>query len=245
MHSWWAERWQQSAPRASQLQPHRQGTASHRLTSHRAALGSAPEGEHAEGGALAASLGRGFLLLKGWVVEQLLQDLVTADAVGQRQVAHRCAEIVDELVWPVAVLPLAGEPRHLLRKLGELRAAGVPDLALRHEAKLALTVVLPQALHGVHVLLRHVLDLGKVDPAALPGRLPRNLDEQPPRLGVRGLEVSRSQGVPEGGVVEAERGGKRGPLRFGSPAHQAGAAAGLVPRRPPHSCCPCSDRCSG
>mmetsp|Transcript_57135 Transcript_57135/g.124259 ORF Transcript_57135/g.124259 Transcript_57135/m.124259 type:complete len:645 (-) Transcript_57135:8-1942(-) len=185
------------------------------------ALAAGPEGQHAHAAAL---LRGGFLLVEGGVIEQLIEHLGAADAVRERQVAGGGRlVVVDELVRPVAVLPLVREPRHLLSELVELAADLAPGLALRGEAELPAAEVLPEAVEGHEVHLGDGLHLGEVHPAALHRPVAGEDDEQAARLGIGGLVVLGVKEVPQLRVVHTHRGLEGGLLALLGPARGLGA----------------------
>mmetsp|Transcript_28750 Transcript_28750/g.79176 ORF Transcript_28750/g.79176 Transcript_28750/m.79176 type:complete len:287 (+) Transcript_28750:958-1818(+) len=142
--------------------------------------------------------GRGLLiccpfLIERRVAQELLQHLRAADAICERQVASRRVQLIDKLVWPIAVRPRVREPRNLLSELVELFPALPPDLALHSKPELALAVMLPQTVYRAEIDFGDGPDFGEINPTPLLRGLASELNEQLPCLRVRGLEITGVQ----------------------------------------------------
>mmetsp|Transcript_39 Transcript_39/g.131 ORF Transcript_39/g.131 Transcript_39/m.131 type:complete len:314 (+) Transcript_39:951-1892(+) len=181
--------------------------------------------------------GRTLLFLEGWVRHQFLQDLCSADAIRQGQVPDGSVQVVNELIGPVAVLPLVREPGHLLCKLVELFSALAPNGALCRVAELPLAEVLPQAIYSAHVSHWDLSHLSKEDPSALQGSLATEHDEQAPGLCVGSPEILGRQQIPQGSVIDVKvRLEGRGVLEQSLLAGCRGTSNAPSSQWPPHSC---------
>ena len=133
----------------------------------------------------------GLLAFNGWVVQKFLQNLSTTNAIGQRQMSNWSFQVVDELIRPISILPSVSEPTHLLGEFVKLASILFPNLPLLDKTKFSIAVLLPKSFHGLHVFVRNLFHLSKVDPTSLHRFFTTHLDEQGSGFGICCFEVLR------------------------------------------------------